>query len=271
MLAASINYSLSLGYMLTFLLAGMSIVAMLHTYRNLVHLKVSQGHTETAFEGDTAAFELHFDNSGHYARIALEVHCAEEILSCDVPARGAATVGLRLRGSRRGWLSLPRVKVQTHFPLGLVRAWSYVHFDMRALIYAKPDQAALSDLRTASNAGTLSEAGAGSDDFFGLRPYQPGDSLRHVAWKSVARNELLLTKLFSAQAAAELIFDFDTLPPAMDVEARVSRLTRWVLLAEENGMSYALHVSGKRIACGMGEAHRHQCLKMLALHGLHET
>ena len=268
MLAASINYSLSLGYMLTFLLTGTSIVAMLHTYRNLVHLRVSQGHTEAAFEGDTAAFELHFDNPGHYARIAIEIHSSEESLSCDVPARGAAAVSIRLRGARRGWLSLPRVRLESRFPLGLVRAWSYVHFDMRALIYPKPDQTSLSDVRTASGAGTLSAAGSGSDDFFGLRPYQPSDSLRHVAWKSVARNELLLTKLFNAQAAAELVFDFDTLPPAMDIEARVSRLTRWVLLAEENGMSYALHVPGTRIACGMGEAHRHECLKTLALLGL---
>ena len=35
MLTGSINYALSLGFILAFLLAGLAIVAMLHTFRNL--------------------------------------------------------------------------------------------------------------------------------------------------------------------------------------------------------------------------------------------
>ena len=38
MLIASINYALSLGFMLTFLLGAIAVVAMLHTFRNLVAL-----------------------------------------------------------------------------------------------------------------------------------------------------------------------------------------------------------------------------------------
>src|SRR3954469_895964 len=52
MLVGSINYNLSLGYVLTFLLAGMGIVSILHTFRNLAHLSVTPGRVEPVFSGD---------------------------------------------------------------------------------------------------------------------------------------------------------------------------------------------------------------------------
>ncbi len=43
MLLAAINYSLSLGYVLTFVLASVGLVSMLHTYRNLAGLILRPG------------------------------------------------------------------------------------------------------------------------------------------------------------------------------------------------------------------------------------
>ena len=46
LLVASINYQLSLGFLLTFLLASMAGTAMLHTFRNLSRLSIAPGRTE---------------------------------------------------------------------------------------------------------------------------------------------------------------------------------------------------------------------------------
>ena len=62
MLIGSINYNLSLGYILTFLLASMGLVAILHTFRNLVHLHISSGRVEPVFADETAWFELFIEN-----------------------------------------------------------------------------------------------------------------------------------------------------------------------------------------------------------------
>ena len=62
LLIASINYSLSLGFLLTFLLAGMGSVSMLHTFRNLAQLSISPGKVEAVFAGDTAQFSIVFAN-----------------------------------------------------------------------------------------------------------------------------------------------------------------------------------------------------------------
>jgi uncharacterized protein (DUF58 family) len=269
MLVGSINYSLSLGYMLTFLLTGMCVVAMLHTYRNLVHLRVGAGRADPAFAGEEVRFELQLGSSGHYPRIALELKCEGAQAQADIPVRDETAVELRIHARRRGWQALPRIRVSTRYPLGLLEAWAYVHLDVRALIYPKPDRSTLEDIRHASRRGATNAAsGSGTDDFFGLRPYHLGDSLRHVAWKAAAHNDLLLTKTFTANADTELVFDYARLPAALDMEARVSRLTRWVLLAEEAGLSYGLVLPDTQFAPGSGAAHRYECLQALALLGL---
>src|SRR6185436_19218316 len=58
LLMASINYALSLGFTLTFLLASMAGVAMLHTWRNLAHLKLRPGRCEPVFAGEVAHFNV---------------------------------------------------------------------------------------------------------------------------------------------------------------------------------------------------------------------
>jgi uncharacterized protein (DUF58 family) len=118
------------------------------------------------------------------------------------------------------------------------------------------------------DAGNTLALGTGTDDFFGLRDYQASDSPRHVAWKAAARTGVPLTKLFTGQASTEMWFDYAELPDAMGREARLSRLTRWVILAARNGLRFGLRLPGIEVELGEGEAQRERCLRELALFGL---
>jgi uncharacterized protein (DUF58 family) len=265
MLIGSINYSLSLGYMLSCRLVGTGVVAMLHTYRNLVHLGVAAGRTEAVFAGEAARFHLHLDNPGHYARYAICIRGGEHDVYCALASRGEVDVSLSVRSTQRGWLALPRLRFETRYPLGLFNAWAYVHLDMRALIYPLPDEGPLAELGNDVRAGNKAHSDAGTDDFYGLRPYHRGDSLRHIAWKAAARSDLLLTKIFSAQAAAERIFDFDALPAHLHTEARLARLAYGILNAADSGLSYGLRLQNQYIEAASGELQRERCLRALAL------
>ena len=117
-----------------------------------------------------------------------------------------------------------------------------------------------------SDLGDAVSAGAGTDDFSGLRLYQASDSPRHVAWKASARSELLLTKMFAGQASSDLWFEWDRLPEELHTEARLSRLAHWILLAEEHGLRYGLRIPGTAVPLGEGALHRDRCLKELALY-----
>jgi uncharacterized protein (DUF58 family) len=266
MLIGSINYNLSLGYVLTFLLAGLGVVSILHTFRNLVHLYVSAGRVSPVFAGDMAQFQIVFENRSDFARHSLDLVCGAARVRCDIPARRHCTVELALKAEKRGWLQLARVTVDTRFPLGLMRAWSYVQPDMRALVYPCPDTAPLPAPDADSETGDRVSIGAGTDDFAGLRPYQASDSPRHVAWKASARSEVLLTKFFAGRASSELWFEWERLPRGMHIEARLSRLARWVMLAEERGLRYGLKLPGTTVPLGEGFLHRERCLRDLALY-----
>ncbi len=268
MLTGSINYNLSLGYVLTFLLAGLGIVSILHTFRNLVHLYVSAGRVSPVFAGDLAHFQIVFENRSDFERYSLDLVCGAARTRIDIPAHRHWTAELAVKAEKRGWLQLARVTVDTRFPLGVMRAWSYVQPDMRALVYPRPDTAPLPVPEADSDTGDAVSTSVGTDDFAGLRPYQPSDSPRHIAWKASARSEVLLTKFFAGRASSELCFDWDQLPPGMHVEARLSRLARWVMLAEERGLRYGLKLPGTTIPLGEGFPHRERCLRELALfHG----
>jgi hypothetical protein len=96
--------------------------------------------------------------------------------------------------------------------------------------------------------------------------------MRHLAWRQIARlspedGGQLVTKHFEGGAVAELALDFARLPPHLDLEVRLARLTRWVLDAEARTLPYSFHLGALHFAAGLGDAHRAACLEALALYG----
>jgi uncharacterized protein (DUF58 family) len=260
MLIGSINYNLSLGYILTFLLASMGMVAILHTFRNLAHLHITPGRVQAVFAGEVAWFELFVENRARYDRSSVAFWHQGKATHCDVASARGTT--------RRGWLTPGRITVDTRFPIGLLRAWSYIQPDMRGLVYPRPDDGQLPLPEPSGGSGEKRVASSGSDDFAGLRAYQASDSPRHIHWKAAAREQGLQTKVFSGRAAAELWLDWNELPASLDLESKLSRLTRWVLSANKDGLRYGLRLPGLEMAPDTGESHRLACLRELALYGL---
>jgi len=268
MLLGAINYNLSLGYALVFLLTGLGLVALLHTFRNLVQLEISPGRTDPVFAGETAHFGVVLRNRREQDRYAIRSHLGGgTIVLTDVPA--AATVSLRLpvTAARRGWFRPGRITLQTGYPLCLIRAWSYIEPDMRCLVYPKPeiDAPPLPFATVGDTNG--SRAGKGTEDFSGLRPYTPSDSPRHIAWKAVAREQPFLIKQFMGASSAEIWLDWCELPSDLPVEARLSRLTRWLLDAHTAGYAFGLRLGGQEFPPDQGERHFRSCLEALALYG----
>lgn len=271
MLLGSVNYNLSLGFVLTFLLATLGLVSILHTFRNLAHLRVSAGRTAAVFAGETGGFPVLLEGPGQDARWAIGV--APEGGSpayANVPAGATGELLLRVETARRGWLRPGKLRVFTEFPLGLFHAWSWIEPDVRLLVYPKPDRSRLPLLMMQPAAGAGAAFGAGDEDFSGMRPYRAGDTPRQVAWKAAAREQGLFTKQFSGRAEAELWLDWDLLA-GLETEARLSRLTRWVLEAEAAGIAYGLRLPGRSRPPAHGTAHREQCLQELALFGLEDA
>lgn len=267
MLLGDINYALSLGYVLTFLLGMVAVLSMLYAFRNLVRLQVRAGRAEPVFCGEAAAFELVFHNSGQTARYRLRLRADDGTAQVfDLPPGQETPVTLFLPTQQRGWRSGGRLTLATEFPLGLFYAWSYLHFEQRCLVYPSPaERGSLPHSLAPSPDGRLQ--GQDEEEFAGLRAYQAGDRLSRVAWKQLAREQGLQVKQFTSPAGEALLFDLGLLPP-LPLERQLSILTRCVLDAEQQGVRYGLRLAGQETDLGLGPAQRADCLQRLALFAL---
>jgi len=268
-LLGAMNYNLSLGHALVFLLAGLGIVAILHTFRNLVLVSIRPGRCEPVFAGGLAQFDLVLENQRLDARTSLRLFVNDETpVEVDIDPHASTVATLDVPAARRGWLPMPRFTIETTWPLGLVRAWSYAVPDLSCLVYPAPAaKAPPLPWRGESARGSVKD-GRGADDFSGLRDHQVADPPRHVAWKAVARQQdgPLLTKLFSGAAAQQLWLDWDALPDAIDAEQRLSILARWMMDADAAGLAWGLRLPAVRLAPDNGPAQLSAGLRALALH-----
>lgn len=268
MLLGSINYNLSLGFVLTFLLAMMAVLSMLHAFRNLAHLEIRAGRADPVFSGETANFVLYFNSEWPRYQLCLRGDSGD-IRCFDIPARSEYAIAYPLPTRQRGWLRAGCLKLYSEFPLGLFHAWSYLHFDTRCLVYAK----ALHDAPLPPGNAPQGEGRrntVGDDDFTGLRGYAPGDALPRIAWKAFAAGRGLQVKQFVGQTGEALWLNLDDAPDR-NLEDRLSRLTRWVLDGETQGLRYGLRLPDSELAPDNGGAQRDECLRRIALFGLIET
>ncbi|MDD5175795.1 MAG: DUF58 domain-containing protein [Sterolibacterium sp.] len=269
MLIGAINYNLSLGHALVFLLAGLGATAILHTFRNLAYLQICPGRCEPVFAGEHARFGIVLANQRRESRPSVRLRLPGQVpVDVEIPGQASIEVGLELSTSSRGWLPLPRVTLETNYPLGLIRAWSYVAPDQRCLVYPSPASAAPPLPAMPGEGCGAAHQASGMEDFSGLRLHQPADPPRHVAWKSAARQTEgpLLTKQFSGAAAQTLWFDWEMLSAYGDTERCLSVMTRWICDAHAAGLTWGLRLPGKELAPASGNAHFHACLKLLALY-----
>jgi uncharacterized protein (DUF58 family) len=267
LLIGSINYNLSLGYILTFLLAGIGIVSILHTWRNLARVALRPAKTRPVFAGDSARFHIVIENPGAHQRLSLAIELAgQSAVYFDVPPRDAQDVEARMPAARRGVLRPGRFRIFTVYPVGLFYAWANVELDLHCLVYARPEpgHVPLPPAQAASGQGGAS--GIGEEDFVGLRTYRPGDSPRRIAWKVFARTDVFLTKEFSGSAASEWWLNLADIPEMQGREARLSRLTRWVIEAETAGQRFGLRLPGTEFEPEFGASHRDRCLHAIALY-----
>lgn len=265
MLLGAMNYNNNMGFALTFLLAGVSIVSIYHCHRNLAELYFHYRRANPVFAGNPIGFQFSVENRSTISRWQIEIGWDGHDKICDeLEPNSQALVTLPLPTERRGLVSPPRVQLSTRFPLGLFRAWAWVNMDVDAIVYPRPAEHSLVSL--AGDPGFVSSGHSvdGDDDFSGLRNFRLGDPPKHIAWKRYARTgEKLVTEFHSGPENLVWI-DWDKLPGA-DTEQRIALMTRAVVDCDADGRSYGLRLPGTELRPATGPLHRHECLKALAL------
>jgi uncharacterized protein (DUF58 family) len=272
LLLASINFQLNLGYLLTFLLAGSAVAGMHICHGTLRGLTLHLQPPEPQFLGQGAALTVQLANERRSPRraVALAVHGSGHWAWTDVPAQGNAQVQIAFSPAQRGLHPVPLLTAETRYPLGTFRVWALWRPAAQVLVYPAPEPGAppLPPGEPRSG-GTGSAPSHGRTEFDGVRAYRRGDPMKLVVWKKAAQafasgNGTLIARDAQQPDRHELWLDHahTGLP---DMEARLSRLTAWVLQADRLGLDYGLRLPGQEIAMGNGAVQRRRCLEALAL------
>lgn len=266
LLIGSINYSISLGYYVTFLLASLGHTAMLHTWRNLVHLQTTILPAEPVFAGNVAQVQMQVADSKMRARTAIAAQFEGNLAASDDITNNASQLFLLpLQTQQRGLQTLPRTKLFTEFPLSLFHAWAYVDNPQQIMVYAKPSNNALQPptLNSAQTSGKT-HIGRGDEDFDGHKTYQVGDAPSRVDWKASSRGIGMFSKQYSGNGASTVWLDWEA-TRGMEFEARISQLTKWVVDAHTAQQHFGLNLPNLTLAPNHSNAHYHEALRALAL------
>ncbi len=266
LLIGSINYEKNLGFILTFLLAGIGNILLLSTWRNIAGLELHGSDATAVFSGEPACFNIQLLNHQLYDRhsIAISQHGEEQDV-VDCAANSQQLIRFKTKTARRGRLDAGRVRIYTEFPSGLFVAWTWADLSMTCIVYPAPDNSIELPVFDHSESGETDTTGYGMENFSHLRKYHQGDNINRISWKAAAKTDELFTKQFIGAKPVSHWINWNDIP-AKDIEQRLSMMTALVINAEQNHQYYGIRLPDKEIAPDTGNEHYHRCLTFLALY-----
>ncbi len=265
-LLLAINYANSLVYIIVFWLASMFCVAIFKTWHNLVGIHLQGNAPAPIFVDDEASFPIvleSYKRSYHAIAVSLDT----QTIYLDCPKKSNIQGHLFAYADERGILSLPRFKISTTYPLGLIQAWSYIDLDQHIICYPKPlecpfpigTQVASEDTDNSDHSTNQ----AGVDIYEGLKSYQVGDNISRIHWPAFAKGQGLYIKQFNQAASADFWIDYFDF--SGHLEDRLSKMCYWVLQLHDAQKPFGIRLGTLEIEPNHSASHLNECLKALAL------
>lgn len=260
------NYQNNLILSLSYLQISLFVVAILHTYFNLagVSLKL-QGH-EPVFAGDSLKFRFQVSTRNKTGCDGLALRWREgPFANGEVDHLMPTQMDVPLPTTGRGIYRPERLLVESRYPFGLIRCWSWLKFPAAGIAYPAPVVCAWpGDGRVAADDGER-EAVRGGDDFYGFVPYQPGASLRTVAWKHYARGRGLVSKQFAEPVAEEVWLRLADFNQHSNAELALGEMSFWAGQLMRQNKVFGLILGDTHILPDSGDDHHQRVLQALAM------
>lgn len=257
------NYQNNLILGIALLLGSLFITCILYSYRNLEGVTLKRRPLPPIYAGETLAMPLQVNASREVHQLALAYEGVTPVYLSVLDED--ASVLVPIPTSKRGLLTPGRLKVESRFPLGLMRTWTWVDLDICHPVFAAHQEGKLPPFAHSAD-GSEEEQGllvAGIDEYQGLRSYIPGESLKQVAWKQLAQGRGMLSKDFARPQGAPRWLSLSELKDG-ELEQKASLLSYWIDELSARQQVFGLQLPGLELPPGSGESHRLACQTVLA-------
>lgn len=259
---AGVNYANNLILGLCFFLGSVLVIVVHHTFNNLSGLLLEAVDASDSEAGSFTHYRIRITPHGRHIPHQIQLEWDGQTRVLEQIDRSTLIV-FQLATQTRGRFLPPRLNISTVYPLGILRAWTYVRFSEPAWVSPQPIEGILQGQRVMS--GEEDEAAtrvAGQDEFDDLRAFIEGESLAHVSWGHLARGQGVLTKRFSDACGREQLLDYDAMSGGH--ELRLSQLAYWVKRLTEEQVAFEVKVREQSVPLGVGFAHQTAALRFLA-------
>lgn len=255
----AINHSNNLLFTFCFLLGSLLIISFWSNLRNLRGVSGQCAGVEPVHAGQPLRYGLVLQGRDGASRHQLQLGEQPGLLSLNGDQH--QRLELSIDTQQRGEYPATMLRLSSCWPLGLFQSSIEICELPTALVYPKADNLQEMQLRSE---GQQAHRRDGTDSLSGLKEYQPGDNLRRVHWRALARNDQLQVKQFDGEEGLPSGWLHWEDTARLGHEERISCLTHWVLDSFNRGLEFGLLLPGKRIEPAAGAPQLHRCLSALA-------
>jgi uncharacterized protein (DUF58 family) len=258
--------------LLSYLLAGMFITAMMKSFFNLAGLCISAnpdsyGHAEQAIyfplvlNSKKTRFALHFSFASFPYQQQPQIRLSES-------DQGEMYIQVPFNYANRGRYSPGRLKISSEYCFGLFTTWTHLDFDFQAIVYPQKKivKSTLASLISAQQESISDSAVVhqvkGSDDFYELKNYINGEPLSGIAWKQLAKGQGKFSKHYQQNKVHPDWLIMHNMP-GRDKETKLQQLCFLVVQFSNTGQVFGLELRNVQIAPASGELHKQKCLLAL--------
>lgn len=258
----SVNYQLSSGFFLTFLLVTIVMLSAWVGHQNLNGICfTAQEVKDIATNQDCLIpIKMTYSKSGCYDLSLIIDNYSQNWAEVN----SGQVICIKYKFLARGYHQIPRIRVETRFPFGLFIVWSYLTFDTHVYVYPQPKAPGFwPEPCIASNQQTTS---VGDEEFYTLKQSDnPWKQPSRISWTTAAKGYGWYEKQYNSPDRTLYFFSTQQVS-RFTLEEGLKYISYWLIESEKKGYDYAFLHQPIGTA-SHGKQHLRQQLRQVAIYG----
>ena len=260
----AVNTANNLLHIVASSMLALMLLSGMGSFLNFFYLRITLIPPEEVFAGIPAPFQLIVNKQrGNSFFLTFETSFGKTKIPF---IKGKVEASLWLKFLDRGTVPLDTIKIDSGFPLGFFRRFTFKPVNQKIVVYPIPLPTLfppLSSKSSGENEG-YSRYGELCDEIKELRSYTHSDPLKWIDWKATARKGTAIVRDFYRIAGDTLIINLAN-KTGQDMEKQLSEAAYLIMEGHRKKLSIGLILPNEQISPGRGEEHKTRLLKAIAL------